>query len=134
MNFRFRIPPGDSSYEVRASRQIEEDTYLSSMMPHMHVRGKSAEYAVVHPDGRREVVLSVPRYDFNWQHFYVFAQPLDLDTIDSLDCTVRFDNSAENLANPDPAQFVTWGDQTWEEMLIALYEWSIPMPEQLTKG
>jgi len=43
-------------------------------------------------------------------------------------------NSSSNLANPDPSQIVRWGDQTWEEMLIALYEWSVPLPEQLTKN
>ena len=56
---------GADNYEVRATKAIEADTYLSSMMPHMHVRGKSSRYTVVYPDGRREVALWVPSCDFN---------------------------------------------------------------------
>ncbi len=74
-NMTFVIPPGDSNYEVVAKQTFDRDTYLSSMYPHMHVRGKDATYKIVYPDGREEVVLRVPKYDFNWQLSYKLAEP-----------------------------------------------------------
>jgi hypothetical protein len=71
---------------------------------------------VTYPDGRSEIVLSVPKYDFNWQTDYVFATPLRLPKGSILKSVAHYDNSKENKANPDPTQSVYWGDQTWEEM------------------
>ena len=74
-NTTFAIPPGDPNYEVTGKLTFDRDTYLSSLYPHMHVRGKDATYTVVYPDGREEVVLRVPKYDFNWQLSYKLAEP-----------------------------------------------------------
>lgn len=120
-NLMFRIPPGDGNYEVRATELIEEDAYLSSMMPHMHVRGKSAEYTVVHPDGRREVALRVPAYDFNWQLRYQLAEPILMRKGSQLEVVFHYDNSPNNRYNPDPTAEVRWGEQTWEEMMLGYY-------------
>jgi len=92
----------------------------------MHVRGKTFQlYA--DRDGQTETLLHVPNYDFNWQHSYVFSEPLNLDSIDNLRFKVTFDNSAGNPFNPDPSQWVNWGDQTWEEMAVAFLEVAEPL-------
>ncbi len=120
-NFTFVIPPGAPNHEVTAQRTIERDTYLRSVYPHMHVRGKDVTYAIVHPDGREEIVLHVPKYDFNWQLNYVFAEPKYMPKGSILRVTAHYDNSAANRYNPDPSAAVRWGNQTWEEMLIGYY-------------
>jgi len=121
LNARFVIPPGDSNYEVKSSTTFQEDTYLTAMMPHMHFRGKDFVYTVVYPDGKSEVVLSVPKYDFNWQLTYELKKPLFLPKGSRLDCVAHFDNSTKNRFNPDPTKEVRWGPQTWEEMMIGWY-------------
>jgi hypothetical protein len=121
MNTRFLIPAGAPNHEVRASKTFEEDVYLYSMMPHMHVRGKDFTYTAVYPDGRSEIVLHVPKYNFDWQLDYELKKPLFLPKGTRLDCVAHFDNSAKNKFNPDPTKDVRWGDQTWEEMMIGWY-------------
>jgi hypothetical protein len=123
-NGRFAIPPGDPNYEVKSTRTFNEDVYLTSFMPHMHVRGKDFIYTATYPDGRTEVLLNVPRYDFNWQLTYLPKQPIRLPKGTRLDCVAHFDNSAKNKFNPDPTQTVRWGDQTWEEMMIGWYTYT----------
>jgi len=121
----FVIPAGDSNYEVKSSWTAKEDTLIRSFMPHMHLRGKDFQYPAVYPDGRSEVVLSVPRYDFNWQLVYNLKEPLLLPKGSRLDCVAHFDNSANNKFNPDPAKTVKWGDQTWEEMMIGWFDFTL---------
>lgn len=121
MNTRFVIPAGAPDHEVKSSHTFDEDTYLYSMMPHMHVRGKDFTYTVVYPDGRSEIVLRVPKYNFDWQLDYVLKKPLFLPKGARLDCVAHFDNSIRNKFNPDPTKEVRWGDQTWEEMMIGWY-------------
>jgi hypothetical protein len=91
----------------------------------MHVRGKSFQ-AISSKDGNSDILLDVPRYDFNWQHVYELVKPLPLASIGRLEFTCRYDNSKQNPSNPDPSQSVTWGDQTWEEMAVAFFEVSEP--------
>jgi len=122
-NARFVIPPGDGNYEVRSSWTATEDVRIIDLMPHMHVRGKDFSYTAVYPDGRSEVVLQVPKYDFNWQLLYQFKDPLFLPKGTRLDCVAHFDNSARNKYNPDPSKEVRWGDQTWEEMMIGWFDY-----------
>jgi hypothetical protein len=118
---KFVIPAGDPNYEVVEKKTFEKDTYLSSMYPHMHVRGKDATYKVVYPDGREEILLRVPRYDFNWQLDYKLAEPKFLPKGTTLVVTAHFDNSRANRFNPNPAAEVRWGEQTWEEMMMGYY-------------
>ncbi len=120
-NNRFAIPPGDPSHEVKASRTFDDDVLITSFMPHMHVRGKDFTYTAVYPDGRSEILLQVPKYDFNWQLTYIPKEPIALPKGTRLDCVAHFDNSPKNRFNPDPAQTVRWGDQTWEEMMIGWF-------------
>ena len=130
-NLLFRIEPGNPAYEVRAKRQIDEPAYLSNMMPHMHVRGKSAKYIVTFPDGREEVALWVPNYDFNWQIRYQLEEPIFMPAGSTLEAVFTYDNSPNNRHNPDPAAAVRWGDQTWEEMMLGYYG-TIEVPAEET--
>jgi hypothetical protein len=127
-NTTFTIPPGDPNYEVTGQTTFNRDTYLSSLYPHMHVRGKDATYTVVYPDGREEVVLRVPKYDFNWQLSYKLAEPRFLPKGSTLKVSFHYDNSTANRFNPDPTATVRWGDQTWEEMMLGYYG-TIELPE-----
>jgi hypothetical protein len=121
INARFVIPANNPAYEVKASKVFDEDVLITSFMPHMHVRGKSFIYTAVYPDGRSEILLNVPKYDFNWQHTYLPKEPIALPKGARLDCVAHFDNSAKNKFNPDPSKEVRWGDQTWEEMMIGWF-------------
>ncbi len=120
-NTTFTIPPGNPNYEVTARKTFDKDTYLSTLYPHMHVRGKDVSYKIIYPDGREEVVLRVPKYDFNWQTSYKLAEPKFMPKGSTLMVIAHYDNSTGNRFNPDPTASVRWGDQTWEEMLIGYY-------------
>jgi mono/diheme cytochrome c family protein len=111
-----RIPPGAENHRADAQIEFTQDAHVVALFPHTHVRGKSWEYRMTYPDGREEVVLSVPRYDFNWQTYYQFAKPLAAPKGSRLLAIAHYDNSANNKANPNPNVEVRWGDQTWEEM------------------
>jgi peroxiredoxin len=121
----FRIPAGDPDKEVRSTAVFRQDAELIALFPHMHLRGKSFEYRVVYPDGKSEVLLSVPRWDFGWQTSYRLAQPLKLPAGTRIECTAHFDNSAGNPNNPDPTKAVSWGDQTWDEMMIGFVDYAL---------
>jgi hypothetical protein len=129
MNVNFAIPPGDPNYEVRSSWQVDADCHLTALMPHMHVRGKDFRYTLVYPDGSSRVILYVPRYDFNWQTRYKFAQPVAAPKGSRIDCLAHFDNSPGNKSNPDPARLVRWGPQTWDEMMIGFIEFTLDHQE-----
>ena len=125
LNSSFVLPPGDANHEVISSWTAPEDLHINIFMPHMHLRGKDFKYTLVYPDGRREVVLNVPRYDFNWQLVYRLAEPLAVPKGTKIECVAHFDNSANNKFNPDPAKEVKWGPQTWEEMMIGWFDYTM---------
>ena len=116
LNPYLEIPAGEADQRVDALVEFTQDTAIHALFPHTHVRGKRWEYEVVFPDGRREPVLSVPRYDFNWQTYYQFDEPFLVPKGSRLAATAWYDNSLANKSNPDPTALVRWGDQTWEEM------------------
>jgi hypothetical protein len=122
VNERFAIPPGAKDHEVVADYRARRDELLLKMVPHMHLRGKAFRYEAVYPDKRREVLLDVPAYDFNWQLSYILAEPKLLPKGTKIICTARFDNSADNPANPDPSAEVHWGEQSWDEMMIGFFD------------
>ncbi len=117
-NFHFEIPPYTDNYLVESEYSIPQDARLLILNPHLHLRGKSFRFEAFYPDGRQEVLLDVPRYDFEWQTHYVLAEPKLLPRGTRIHCTALFDNSTGNLSNPDPSRKVRWGDQTWEEMML----------------
>ena len=128
VDHRFRIPPRAANHRVSAMLPEElPECELLAMSPHMHLRGKAFRYSAVYPDGSKEVLLDVPRYDFNWQTEYRLAEKKPLPKGTKIFCEAAFDNSPENLNNPDPDATVTWGDQTYEEMMIGYFHVAMPI-------
>jgi hypothetical protein len=125
-NRGFAIPPGDPNYQVKSTWTARQEVTLLGLMPHMHLRGKDFQYTIVYPDGREEVLLNVPKYDFGWQLHYDLKAPITLPEGTRIDCVAHFDNSPNNKYNPDPSKEVKWGDQTWEEMMMGFFDYSVP--------
>ncbi len=123
---RFAIPAGADNYEVASASTFQKEALLLSFLPHMHLRGKNFEYRVVYADGKTEIPLVVPRYDFAWQSNYRLENPIRLPANTRIECTAHFDNSPGNPNNPDPTKTVTWGEQTWEEMMIGFVDYIYP--------
>ena len=133
LDFRLRIPPGAADYVSRADFRFDQAGILYSMMPHMHLRGKSMRFEAEYPDGRREVLLDVPRYEFDWQNLYVLAEPKVMPEGTVLHCEGHFDNSADNPNNPNPKRLVTFGEQTKDEMLVGYLNYAL-LEQDLTQG
>jgi thiol-disulfide isomerase/thioredoxin len=127
-NMGFEIPPGSQHHKAEATFRIRDDARLVSLTPHMHWRGKDYHYEVIYPDGKKETLLSVPRWDFNWQNQYRFAEPIKLPKGSRLHAVAHWDNSPLNPLNPDPKQSIRFGLQTWDEMMVgfAAYVWERP--------
>ncbi|HKQ76288.1 MAG TPA: cytochrome c [Blastocatellia bacterium] len=119
------IPPGDPNYEAKAEFAFKEDSHIDSLHPHMHVRGKDFKYTLIYPDGKSKVLLSVPRWDFNWQLTYVFKEEVAAPKGSKLVVVAHYDNSLNNKFNPDPTKEVRWGAQTWEEMMIGYLDYTL---------
>jgi hypothetical protein len=123
----FSIPPGAADYSV-ASNDLDltypSPVRLHRLNPHMHLRGKRMRYTAYYPNGKSEILLSVPDYDFNWQLGYEFAEPKLLPAGTYIIADGAFDNSPQNPSNPDPTATVTWGDQSSMEMFSAFVEHS----------
>jgi mono/diheme cytochrome c family protein len=124
-NTDFTIPAGSPNAMVMAAAEVRSDLELVSLLPHMHLRGKSFSYRATYPDGTQEILLDVPRYDFNWQITYYLKEPKLLPRGTVLECVGHYDNSQDNPFNPDPTADVHYGDQTWEEMLNGFMEVAI---------
>ena len=121
----FALQPGAPNHEVEAEATFNDDVKVWTMHPHMHLRGKDMTYTAIFPDGRREIVLRVPNFDFGWQTDYWLAEPLTLPKGSKLLVSAHFDNSVTNRDNPDPTATVRWGDQTWEEMMIGFITYTV---------
>ena len=128
VNVEFVIPPNADDYPVEASYVFESPVTLQGFLPHMHYRGKRFRYEAHYPDGRREVLLSVPRYDFNWQTYYALKTPKPIPAQTRIVMTGAFDNSARNPANPDASKEVRWGHQSWDEMFVGYMMYTAPRP------
>jgi hypothetical protein len=122
---RLTLPPNEDNITLHATSTVPVDCELVSMMPHAHLRGKSFEYSITRPDGTTEKVLSVPKYDFNWQLTYWLAEPIHLPKGTKVDLTAVYDNSANNKYNPDPNKEVHWGEQTTEEMMMGYFSYVV---------
>jgi hypothetical protein len=115
------IPANTKSYSQTLDKLFDRDIMLYSLLPHAHLRGRAAKFTAHYPDGRTEVLLSVPKYDFNWQPLYVLNPPKLMPAGTRVVMEMTWDNSAQNPANPDPNKVVSWGDQTWEEMNVGWF-------------
>jgi len=119
------IPPNTDNYRVEVHGTMPNDCLLLGFFPHMHLRGKKFEYAIVHPDKSREVLLRV-NYDFYWQLSYRLAEPRFMPAGAWLEATAWYDNSRNNPHNPDPDSPVQWGEQTYNEMMVGFFDVAVP--------
>jgi hypothetical protein len=127
-NENLRIPPHDPHHAETIEYTFKADAKLLSLLPHMHWRGKAYHYDIEYPDGRKEVLASIPRYDFNWQTTYRFAEPLVVPKGTKVRATAHWDNSRNNLANPDPSREVPQGLQTSDEMMLGFLTYTTDEP------
>jgi len=119
------IDPYDPAFEMQQTVSITEDLYLYTFLPHMHFRGKSMKAEAIYPDGTSELLINIPNYNYNWQISYEFVEPKLLPEGTEVLVTGVFDNSENNLANPDPARSVPWGQQSWDEMFFGAMTWKV---------
>ena len=132
-NYAISIPPNSFGHEEKAYISFERDSYIHNLLPHAHYRGYSSKFQLMHLNGDVETLLSVPRYDFNWQRSYHFKEPIFAPAGSKLVQSFTYDNTLKNLANPDPSQRVRWGEQSWEEMLFASVQYRFKTePQQET--
>jgi len=122
LNNQFKIPAGDPNYKVEAVVPVLNEMTVLSLFPHMHLRGKGFQYELIFPNGESQMLLKLKSWDLNWQLNYRLAQPLDLKPGMKIKATAWWDNSPNNPANPDPTKDVTWGEQSWEEMMIGFFD------------
>lgn len=125
-NRKFVIPAGDPNYRVDAEFELGHEVTLSSLLPHMHLRGKDFEYRLTYPTGETQTILRVPHYDFSWQFWYDPVAEMVLPKGTKISCTAHYDNSVNNPNNPDATKEVRWGDQSWEEMMIGFFDVVFP--------
>ena len=128
VNNQFALPPGAENYLVEAEGTFTEDVRVWSVHRHMHYRGKDMTYAVTYPDGRSETVFRIPKGDLNWQQEFWLESPIVLPRGSKLRMTSHFDKSSRNPLNPDPKATVTWGDQTWQEMMGGFIQYTVEDP------
>ena len=127
-----KIPPHSRAFPWSQSRDIEQDIILYSMNPHMHYRGKAMRFELETPDGQKETLVSVPHYNFNWQHTYVLAQPRRVPKGSKLILHAAWDNSERNPANPNPAKQVKWGQQSYDEMFFGTFQYVLDRGQSLS--
>jgi hypothetical protein len=125
------IPPGEGNYQKESHVELLQPMKIVSFMPHMHLRGKSMEFRVTYPSGESEVLLSVPKYDFRWQMTYYLKEPKILPKGTVITCVAAFDNSVNNVSNPDPAKTVRDGRQSWDEMMAGFVDFSLSPTQSL---
>ncbi|MFT4519080.1 MAG: mono/diheme cytochrome c family protein [Halioglobus sp.] len=124
LNPDIEIKPREANHEETAYFEFWDDATIFWLVPHAHYRGKSATFELQYPDGRSEVILSVPNYDFNWQRTYEFETPISVPAGTRIVHRMIYDNSTNNSGNPDPDREVPWGLQSWDEMLYGSVSFS----------
>ncbi|HYV04795.1 MAG TPA: hypothetical protein VFB82_09425 [Blastocatellia bacterium] len=124
-NVYFQIPPGADNHKVTSCWTAKEDIHLSTLMPHMHLRGKAMKFEAFYPDGRSEILIDVPNYSFSWQTVYYLKNPVAIPKGTRLVVTALFDNSTNNKYNPDPKQAVRFGDPTYDDMMIGWISYTV---------
>ena len=116
-NAGIEIPPNTPRHEETAYISFPENATLYSIFPHAHYRAENMAISLLRPgQTKEELILALPKYDFNWQRGYDFATPIKIAPGTKLITRYQYDNSKNNPANPDPTITVTWGEQSWEEM------------------
>jgi hypothetical protein len=124
-NDDFEIPAGAKSHQVVSTYKFWQSGKIMGLIPHMHYRGTDFKFTATYPDGRQEVLLNVPRWDFNWQTSYQLAQPLAIPAGTKVECVAHYDNSADNPVNPDPTKNVKFGLESYDEMMIGFIDFVV---------
>lgn len=126
INPNISIPPNEPNWKQSAHLYFPKDAILHGAFPHAHYRGASSQLWIRYPDGKEKLLLSLSRYDFNWQREFEFAEPIPVPAGSNLIAIYTYDNSKRNPANPDPNRTVPWGDQSFDEMLYTAvrYRWA----------
>jgi hypothetical protein len=119
------IPPNDPNWTVTGVAAFQNDVTLYGFSLHMHLRGKDVTYILTRPDGREEVMLRVPSYDFNWQFPYELAEPVKVPAGSTMKAVARYDNSSRNRMNPAPNKEVYWSEQSWDDMFLTSVRFSV---------
>jgi hypothetical protein len=124
-DFALSIPAGEAKHKEVAYLTFPADAIIYTLYPHAHYRGRMVELKAIMPDGKEKMLISLPKYDFNWQRDYDPVEPIHIKKGTKLVATWIYDNSAANHANPDPKINVTWGEQSHEEMMYfrVNYRW-----------
>ena len=132
------LPAGSADTAIPSSKVFDQDTHITEIFHNTHQRGKSCQYKLVYPDGHSQVVLPVPTYDFNWQTYYIFANPLAAPKGSRLEAVAHYDNSVNNRSNPDATIDVRWGEQTWQEMQYTGITYTVdgasPADQSISRG
>jgi hypothetical protein len=119
------IPPNVDNWEIAGEMNVKQDITLYAFAPHMHLRGKDIKYILVWPDGRKQTLLNVPKFDFNWQLHYELEEPLKIPAGSKMIAIAHYDNSINNRYNPAPQKEVFWSEQSWDEMFIPWFEYTV---------
>jgi hypothetical protein len=116
------IAPRDPMWGLSAKKTIPANATLLGMFTHMHVRGRDMTFVAEFPGGRRETLLQIPNYNFEWQLAYECRNRLPAGT--KIEAIAHFDNSKFNVYNPDPDRTVPYGPQTYDEMFNGFVFWT----------
>ena len=112
------IPANDANWTVTGIGAFQNDSIIQSLFLHAHVRGKDFTYLLTYPDGREQVLLRVPNYDFDWQYSYDLTEPIKVPAGSTVKAIARYDNSASNRRNPAPHKETYWSEQSWDDMFL----------------
>ena len=119
------IPPNDGNWTVTGINGFQDDVTIHAISLHMHLRGKDVTYLLTYPDGREEVLLRVPNYNFEWQLPYEFAEPIKVPAGSTVKAIARYDNSTRNRMNPAPNKEVYWSEQSWDDMFLTSVRYTV---------
>jgi hypothetical protein len=124
------IPPNKGNWTLTGINGFQDDATIQAITLHMHLRGRDVTYVLTYPDGREEILLRVPKYDFNWQFQYEFAEPIKVPAGSTVKAIARFDNSSQNRLNPAPEKEVYWSEQSWDDMFLASVRYTLDKSEK----
>ena len=126
------IPANKGNWTLTGINGFQDDVTIQAITLHMHLRGKDVTYVLTYPDGREEILLRVPKYDFNWQFQYEFAEPIKVPAGSTIKAIARYDNSPQNRLNPAPEKEVYWSEQSWDDMFLASVRYTVDKLDKKT--
>ena len=119
------IPPHHGNWTVTGIGAFQDDATIHALSIHAHVRGKDFTYVLTYPDGREQILLRVPNYDFDWQFLYQLTEPIRVPAGSTVKSIARYDNSRANRVNPAPHKEVYWSEQSWDDMFLTSVKYTV---------